>query len=105
MASLGLRECDLLEGATIFTPWKCRHQMLLEEVNLWCFVDEKVTVPTDPAYFVEHNNEVDKVKKIILDFVKVHFIPHSTENFFLFCWLSALPYYPFDSYRNIIYTY
>ena len=49
MASLGIRECDMLEGATIFTPWKCRHHMLLEEVNIWCFVDEKVTVPTDPA--------------------------------------------------------
>ena len=83
MASLGLRECDLLEGATIFTLWKCRLQMLLEEVNLWCFVDEKVTFPTHPAQFVEHNNEVDKVKKIILDFVKVHFISHSTKNFFV----------------------
>ena len=83
MAIIGHRECDMLEGATMFTPWKCRHQMFLEEVNLWCFVDEKVTVPTDPAQFVEHNNEVDKAKKIILDFVKVHFIPHSTEKFFL----------------------
>ena len=76
--------------------------MLLEEVNLWCFVDEKVTVPTDPAYFVEHNNEVDKAKKIVLGFVKVHFIPHSTDKFF-FCWLISLPYYPFDSYRYILY--
>ena len=84
MAILGLRECDLLKGATIFTLWKCRHQMLLEEVNLCFFVDDKVTVPTDPAQFVEHNNEVDKAKKIILDFVKVHFIPNSTEKFFFF---------------------
>jgi hypothetical protein len=49
MASVGLRECDQLEGAENFTPWKCRLQMLLEEVDLWCFVEGKVTTPINPT--------------------------------------------------------
>lgn len=34
MANLGLRECDHLEGAFDFTPWKCRLKML-EKFDLW----------------------------------------------------------------------
>jgi hypothetical protein len=34
MTSLGLKECDCLEDASNFTPWKGRLQMSLEDVDL-----------------------------------------------------------------------
>ena len=54
--------------------------MLLEEVNLSCFVDEKVTIPIDPTQFLEHNNEVDKAKPC-------KFYPYKSYNVFI----SLLP--------------
>lgn len=34
MTSLNLKECDHLEGTSNFTPYKCRLEMILEEVDL-----------------------------------------------------------------------
>lgn len=45
--------------------WKCKLQMLLE-VDLWCFVESKVTTPTDPLQWAEHNNKTTKEKWITL---------------------------------------
>jgi hypothetical protein len=53
--------------------------MLLEEVDFWCFVEGKVRVPTNPMQLAEHNKKVAKAKRIILDFVKDHLIPHIAE--------------------------
>jgi hypothetical protein len=53
--------------------------MLLEEVDLWCFVEAKVTTPIDPMQLAKHNKKVAKAKRIILDSVKDHLIPHITE--------------------------
>jgi hypothetical protein len=47
MTTLGLRECDRLEGASNFTPWKCMLQMLLEEVELWEHVEKEIIAPTN----------------------------------------------------------
>jgi hypothetical protein len=38
MISPSLRDRDCLVGASNFTPWDCRMQILLEEVDLWSFV-------------------------------------------------------------------
>jgi hypothetical protein len=49
----------------------CAHhrlQMLLEEVDLWSFVEGKATVPTDPVEWDEHNKRVAKAKRIIMIF-------------------------------------
>jgi len=48
VSNIGLQECDRLESASKFTPWKCELQILLEEVDLWSLVEKKVTLPTDP---------------------------------------------------------
>jgi hypothetical protein len=79
MTTLSLRECDRLEGASNFTPWKYRLQMLLEEVELWVFVENKVIVPTNPAQLVDYKKKEAKEKKIILDLVKDYLIPHIAE--------------------------
>jgi len=73
LTSLGLRECHILEGASNFVPWKCKSQNLLEDFDLWGFVEEKVDVPTNPTQ--KHNKKVAKGKQIILDSVTSHFDP------------------------------
>jgi hypothetical protein len=42
MTSLGFQECHMLEGASNFVLWKCRLHNLLEEFDLWGFVEGKV---------------------------------------------------------------
>jgi hypothetical protein len=49
--------------------------MVLEEVDQWCFVEAKVTTTIDHVQLVEHNKNMAKAKKIILEFVKDHLIP------------------------------
>jgi hypothetical protein len=50
--------------------------MLLEEFDLLCFVEGKVTISIDPMQLVEHNEKVTKAKGINIDYVKGHLIPH-----------------------------
>jgi hypothetical protein len=76
MITLGLRECDMLDGASNFTPWKCRLQMLLEEVELWEHIENEIVAPTDPKLLAMHNKKEAKAKRIILDSVKDHLITH-----------------------------
>jgi hypothetical protein len=71
-----LRECDWLEEASNFTPWKCRLKMLREEIDLWSIVKEKAIVPIDLQQLAQYEKEVAKVKRIILDSMKDHLIPH-----------------------------
>jgi hypothetical protein len=48
MINLGFQVCDRIKSASNFTPWKCRLQILLEEVDLLKLVEKKVTLPTNP---------------------------------------------------------
>lgn len=77
MPTLYLRESDRLEGASNFTPWKYKLQMLLEEVELWEHVDKEITTPTDPKQLVEYYKEEAKEKIIILNLVKDHLFTHN----------------------------
>jgi hypothetical protein len=49
------------------------------EFDLWTIVEGEAIVPTNPALFTEHNKKVAIVKRIILDSVKDHLIPHIVE--------------------------
>jgi hypothetical protein len=77
--TLGLRECDKLDGASNFVPWKLRLQILMEEVDLWEHVEKEIPEPTDPTQLATHRKKEAKVKRIILDSMKDHFIPHISD--------------------------
>lgn len=79
MTSFTLREYDCLLGAFNFTLWKCTLQKLLEEVDMWCFVEAKVAIPTDHLCCVNHNKKASKVKRIMLNLVKDYLITHITK--------------------------
>jgi hypothetical protein len=74
--TLSLRECDRLDGASNFVPWKLRLQLLMEEVDLWEHVVKEIPEPIDPTQLVAHQKKEAKVKRIILDSMKDHFISH-----------------------------
>ena len=78
--AFGLRVEDKLDGATNFSPWKARISLILEENELWDIVHSTtanpVVVPTDAVYKVVFMKRDVKARRIILDAVKDHIIPH-----------------------------
>ena len=78
--SSGLRVEDRLDGGGNWTPWRARIVLLLEKSELWEIVDQTVTVPTDPVLPAEFKKKNVRAKRIILDSVKDHIIPHVAGN-------------------------
>jgi hypothetical protein len=78
----GLRVEDRLDGAANFNPWKERIVLLLQECELWDIVNNTqtnlVTVPTDATLLAAYTKKNIKAKRIILDAIKDHVIPHVT---------------------------
>ena len=79
----GLRLEDRLDGAGNFVPWKARLGLILEENELWDEVVYNTTanpivIPasTDAAALSAFNKKDIKARRIILDAVKDHVIPH-----------------------------
>ena len=52
--------------------------MLLEEEELWNVAEKVITIPTDAKLLVEYTKKNVKAKRIILDAIKGHAIPHVT---------------------------
>jgi hypothetical protein len=63
-----------------FSPWKERTIFLLEEVQLWDIVNNTQNnifiVPTDATLLSKFKKKNVKAKRIILDAIKDHVIPH-----------------------------
>jgi hypothetical protein len=76
MAAVCFRFEDRLDGASNFLSWKVRATLLLEENDLWDILKSVVTPPTDLQQLVTHNKSEMKAKRMILDAIKHHLIPH-----------------------------
>jgi hypothetical protein len=76
MAGAGLRFEDKLQDASNFSPWRERKGLLLEENGLWEFVEGKAVLPVDPTQQTTHLKKDVKTRRIIVDGVKDHIIPH-----------------------------
>jgi hypothetical protein len=76
MANAGLRFEDRLEGASNFSPWRERIALVLEEQGLWEFVEGTTVLPVDPTQQPTHLRKDVKARRIIIDGVKDHIIPH-----------------------------
>jgi hypothetical protein len=78
----GLRIEDRLDGAINFGAWKERMVLLLQESELWEIVENSTTnpvnVPTNPTLLAIYTKKSIKAKRIILDAIKDHLIPHVT---------------------------
>jgi hypothetical protein len=76
MANAGLRFEDRLEGASNFNPWRERIALVLEEQGLWKFIEGTPVPPADPAQLAAHLRKKVKARRIIIDGMKDHIIPH-----------------------------
>jgi hypothetical protein len=76
----GLRWEDRLEGAGNFSPWKVIIILLFQENEPWDIVESTATkliqVPANAVAFAAFNKNDVKVKRIILDAIKYHVVPH-----------------------------
>ena len=84
MASIGLRVEDRLDGGGNWTPSRSKIVLLLEEYELWEIVETVVVVPTDPVSLATFKKKNIKAKRVILDSVKDHIIPHVAGRDFAF---------------------
>jgi hypothetical protein len=60
----------------LLTSWRECIALVLEEQGLWEFVEGTPLPPEDPAQLVAHIRKDVKARRIIIDGVKDHIIPH-----------------------------
>ena len=73
---IGLRVEDRLDGQSNFGAWKEKIISVLEEVEVWDIVEKTVVPPTDATQLASFKKNSIKAKRLILDGVKDHVIPH-----------------------------
>jgi hypothetical protein len=69
---------DRLEGETNFWAWKVSILLLLDNDLKEC-VEDVVPSPTNPVYLAFHKKREVKAKRVLLESVKDHLIPHIVE--------------------------
>jgi hypothetical protein len=79
MAIASLRDQDKLDGASNFGVWKAKITLLLEENGIKEYVTTVVAVPSDTTLLAEYKKDDAKARRIILDGVKDHIVPHIAE--------------------------
>ena len=77
---MGLRVEDRLDGHINYSVWKERMQSIFEEAEVWDIMvhtaQNPVVVPTDVTQLAEYKKKNNKGKRLILDGIKDHCIPH-----------------------------
>ena len=76
---LSLRYEDRLEGANNFRSWRTRLLLVLEENEIQDHVKMEILVPEGDDEKVLYRKNEGKAKRIIIDSVKDHLIPHISE--------------------------
>lgn len=74
-----LRLEDRLDGATNFKSWKNGILFILEENEIHNHVKNVITEPEGEEEKSKYMNNEGKAKKILIDSVKDHLIPHISE--------------------------
>jgi hypothetical protein len=67
---------EKLEGVDNFRAWKYRVMLILEENDLEDFVKEEVPKPNEDEAKEKYKKNLVKAKRIIVDSIKDHLIPH-----------------------------
>ena len=65
-----------LEGDDNFRAWKYKVSLVLEENELDTYISGEVLVPEGDEAKDLHKNKLVKAKRIIVDSIKDHLIPH-----------------------------
>ena len=67
---------EKLEGADNFRAWKYRVMLILEENDLEGFNEEDILEPEEDEAKAKHEKSLIREKRIIVDSIKDHLIPH-----------------------------
>ena len=65
-----------MEGATNYVIWKSRIEFLLDEHDLKSLIDSAVAEPLDATHLRQFKKNMARAKRLILDGVKDHIVPH-----------------------------
>ena len=79
MAPHGLRDQDRLDGLSNFSVWKARILIVLEAYNLRDHVEQNLATPTDADLLRKHKEAFGHAKRLIMDGIKDHIVPHVAE--------------------------
>ena len=78
--TLGLRVGERLYGKSNYSAWRERIQCIFEEAEVWDIIvhttQHPIAVPVDATQLAEFTKKNAKTKRLILDKVKDHLIPH-----------------------------
>jgi hypothetical protein len=70
---------DMMDDATNCRSWKTRILFILDENVVQNYVKQNVSEPTSDEEKAKHKNNEEKDKRILIDSVKDHLIPHIVE--------------------------
>ena len=79
MAPYGLRDQDRLDGVSNFAIWKAKILTVFEEYNIKDHIENVLVVPTDVDALKKFNENQAQAKRLIMDGVKDHGVPHIAE--------------------------
>ncbi len=79
MAVNGVRDQDRLDGASNFVVWKARVLSILDRNHVKHFALRTITIPVDLADNEKYEEAMMRAKRIILDGLKDHVVPHIAE--------------------------
>lgn len=79
MATHGLRDQDRLDGVSNFVSWKEKILSVLDEHHIKHLVESIVVVPIDTDPLKKYEEAQAKAKRLIMDEVKDHVVPHIAE--------------------------
>ena len=79
MAPHGLLDQDRLDGLSKFSVWKARILIVLEAYNLRDHAEQTLATPTDPDLLRKHKEAAGHAKRLIMDGIKDHIVPHLAE--------------------------
>ena len=78
MAQYGLRDQDRLDGMSNYVIWKTRILSVLDEYGLKDHAEKTLAVPTDADPLKKYEENQARTKRLIINGVKDHVIPHVT---------------------------
>ena len=67
---------DRLDGLSKFSVWKARILIFLEAYNLRDHAEQTLATPIDPDLLRKHKEVVGHAKRLIMDGIKDHILPH-----------------------------
>ena len=76
MVSHGLRDQDRLDGMSNFVIWRARILTVLDEYGIKDHAERVLVVPTDADPLKKYRENQARAKRLIMDGVKDHVVPH-----------------------------